>query len=50
MTAVLFALPVEEVTPIDRRHLYTYYHEDARERLRKLSETDPARALAFLPE
>ncbi len=47
---ILFALPIDKITPIDRRHLFYNYPNDARERLRILSETDPAKALAFYPE
>ena len=47
--SLLFSLSAEEVTPIDRRHLYANY-PDARERLRTLSETKPALANAFLVE
>jgi membrane protease YdiL (CAAX protease family) len=49
VTVLLFAIPADEVTAIDRRHLFMNY-PDARERLRILSETDPARAGAFLAE
>lgn len=43
---VLFALPAEHITPLDRRHLFLHY-PDARQRLNALAQTDPARAKAF---
>jgi membrane protease YdiL (CAAX protease family) len=46
---ILFALTPEEVSPMDRRHLYAHYR-DVRQRLRILSETNPALANAFLIE
>ena len=43
---VLFALPVEHITPLDRRHLFVHY-PDAHQRLAELAKTDPARAKAL---
>jgi hypothetical protein len=43
---VLFALPVEHITPLYRRHLFSHY-PDAAARLAELARTDPARAQAF---
>lgn len=43
---VLLALPVEHITPLDRRHLLMHY-PDAAERLAELATRDPARARAF---
>lgn len=43
---VLFALPAEHITPLDRRHLRLHY-PDAAERLADLAARDPARAQAF---
>jgi membrane protease YdiL (CAAX protease family) len=46
IAAVLLRLPPTEVTPIDRRFLFTRY-ADARMRLDALAQTDPDRAAAF---
>jgi membrane protease YdiL (CAAX protease family) len=43
---VLLALPVEQITPLDRRHLRLHY-PDADARLADLVTRDPARARAF---
>lgn len=46
IAAVLFALPIENITPLDRRHLFVHY-PDAKKRLAELAKTDPARAKAL---
>lgn len=46
---VLLALPVEFITPLDRRHLRLHY-ADADARLAELAVHDPARARAFSGE
>ncbi len=46
VAAVLFLLPVEHITPLDRRHLFMHY-PDAQARLAELAARDPARAAAF---
>lgn len=46
IATVLFALPVEHITPLYRRHVLSHY-SDAADRLAELARTDPARAQAF---
>ena len=43
---VLFAVPMQHLTPLDRRHLFAHY-PDAHQRLAELAKTDPARAKAL---
>jgi membrane protease YdiL (CAAX protease family) len=43
---VLLALPADQITPLDRRHLFLHYPEAPR-LLAELAKRDPARARAF---
>ena len=46
VAALLFALPLQHITPLDRRHLRLHY-PDAEQRLAELATRDPQRARAF---